>query len=61
MMKTAIRYAVRAVALFVALYATLSLLDYIGTTFGAFWIWVAILSAVGALTAYAEHHERNHK
>jgi hypothetical protein len=60
-MKTAIRYAVRAVALFVALYAALSLLDYIGTTFGAFWIWVVILSGVGALTAYAEHHERNHK
>lgn len=60
-MKTMIRYAVRAVALFVALYATLSLLDYIGTTFGAFWCWVFVLSGGAALTAYAEHHERNHK
>jgi hypothetical protein len=60
-MKTAIRYAVRAVALLIALFVVLSLLDYIGTTFGVFWIWVVILSAVGALTAYAEHHERNHK
>jgi len=60
-MKTITRYAVRAVALLVALYAALSLLDYIGTTFGVFWIWVVILSAVGALTAYAEHHERNRK
>jgi hypothetical protein len=60
-MKTMIRYAVRAVALFAALFIVLSLLDYIGTTFGAFWIWVVILSAVGALTAYAEHHERNRK
>jgi hypothetical protein len=60
-MKTVIRYAVRAAALFVALYAVLSLLDYIGTTFGVFWIWVLIIGAAAALTAYAEHHERKHK
>lgn len=60
-MKTAIRYAVRAAALFAALFAALSLLDYIGTTFGVFWIWVLIISAAAALTAYAEHHERTHK
>ena len=60
-MNTLIRYAVRAGTLFVALYIALSMLDYIGTTFGVFWVWVVILSAVGALTAYAEHHERNHK
>jgi len=60
-MKTAIRYAVRAAALFAALFAALSLLDYIGTTFGVFWVWVVILGAVGALTAYAEHHERTRK
>jgi hypothetical protein len=60
-MKTMIRYAVRAAALFVALYAALSLLDYIGTTFGLFWAYVTIIGAAGALTAYAEHHERNHK
>lgn len=60
-MKTAIRYAVRAAALFVALFAALSLLDYIGTTFGVFWFWVVILSAGAALTAYAEHYERTRK
>jgi hypothetical protein len=60
-MNTLIRYAVRAGTLFIALYIALSMLDYIGTTFGVFWVWVVILSAVGALTAYAEHHERNRK
>ena len=60
-MKTVIRYAVRAGALFVALYVALSLLGYIGTTFGLFWAYVTIIGAAGALTAYAEHHERNRK
>ena len=60
-MKTVIRYAVRAGALFVALYVALSLLDYIGTTFGLFWAYVTIIGAAAALTAYAEHHERNRK
>ena len=60
-MNTLIRYAVRAGTLFIALYIALSMLDYIGTTFGVFWVWVVILSAVGALTAYAEHHERTRK
>lgn len=60
-MKTVIRYAVRAAALFAALFIVLSLLDYIGTTFGVFWIWVVVIGGAAALTAYAEHHERNHK
>jgi hypothetical protein len=60
-MKTVIRFAVRAAALFAALFIVLSLLDYIGTTFGAFWCWVLIIGAGAALTAYAEHHERKHK
>ena len=60
-MKTVIRYAVRAGALFIALYVALSLLDYIGNRFGIFWAYVTIIGAAGALTAYAEHHERNHK
>jgi hypothetical protein len=60
-MKTVIRYAVRAAALFAALFIVLSLLDYIGTTFGVFWIWVVVIAGAAALTAYAEHHERNHK
>lgn len=60
-MKTAIRYAVRAAALFAALFAALSLLDYIGTTFGVFWCWVLIISAAAALTAYAEHFDRRNK
>lgn len=60
-MKTVIRYAVRAAALFAALFIALSLLDYIGTTFGAFWCWVLIIGAAAALTAYAEHHERTRK
>lgn len=57
-MKTMIRYAVRAAVLFIAIYIVLSLLDYIGTTFGAFWCWFLIISAGAGLTAYAEHHER---
>ena len=61
MMKTAIRYAVRAAALFIALYAALSLLDYIGNRFGVFWGWVTIIGWLAAFTAYAEHHERTHK
>lgn len=60
-MKTMIRYAVRAAVLFAVLFAVLSLLDYIGTTFGTFWCWVLIISAGAGLTAYAEHHERKHK
>lgn len=60
-MKTLIRYAVRAAVLLVTVYVALSLLDYIGNTFGAFWIWVVILSAAGAFTAYAEHYDRRHK
>lgn len=60
-MKTAIRYAIRAAALFVAVFAALSLLDYIGNRFGAFWGVVTIIGALGALTAYAEHFDRRHK
>lgn len=60
-MKTMIRYAVRAAALFAAVFIVLSLLDYIGNRFGIFWGYVTIIGAAGALTAYAEHHERNHK
>jgi hypothetical protein len=57
-MKTVIRYAVRAAALFAAVFIVLSLLDYIGNRFGIFWGWVTIIGAAAALTAYAEHHER---
>ncbi len=60
-MKTMTRFAVRAAVLFAVLFAVLSLLDYIGTTFGAFWCWVLIIGAGAGLTAYAEHHERKHK
>lgn len=60
-MKTAIRYAVRAAALFVAVFAALSLLDYIGNRFGAFWGVVTIIGALGALTVYAENYDRRHK
>lgn len=60
-MKTVIRYAVRAAALFAAVFIVLSLIDYIGITFGVFWCWVLVIGAAAALTAYAEHHERNHK
>ena len=60
-MKTMIRYAVRAAALFAAVFIVLSLLDYIGNRFGIFWGWVTIIGGLAAFTAYAEHHERNHK
>jgi hypothetical protein len=56
-----IRSAALFAVIFVAVFATLSLLDYIGTTFGAFWVWVLIIGAAGAFTAYAEHHERRDK
>jgi len=60
-MKTVIRGAALFAVIFVAVFAALSLLDYIGTTFGAFWVWVLIIGAAAALTAYAEHHERTRK
>jgi hypothetical protein len=60
-MKTVIRYAVRAAALFAALFIVLSLLDYIGNRFGVFWGWVTIIGWLAAFTAYAEHHERTRK
>jgi len=60
-MKTVIRGAALFAVIFVAVFAALSLLDYIGTTFGAFWVWVVVIGAAATLTAYAEHHERTRK
>jgi hypothetical protein len=60
-MKSAIRWAARIAAIFVAVFTGLTVLDFIGTTFGVFWCWVVILTAAAALTKYAEHFDRRHK